>query len=344
MLPKTSRKEKSFDVVDSTREFVHGFKLVQTANLEYAYVREADNALLPYRYDVATDFNEYGYAMVGKDARVSWIDKKFRYFDVDEEAFLEEEKSEHDMFNGFLSVSDFSKSDTPLSMLITSINGYSKYVSSYLGIDGKIKDFSYFNGEIINNPFTFHEFFVSTEFNEDGYAISDNDIIPFSGIILFSSGHYVWFKDIINIAKEKGILNDIIKDINKNGKDYDRFLMDVEKNTIQFSLTDDSECTYKIVGIEVRKEELISKYGDRVYKNAVTEVPYRKNSDTNMDEHNFKDSRRKLACLVNEMSTSEVVDLDLFQSLLAKREIPSYIDYEENVFHYNAIRHVKAKK
>ena len=65
------RPPASFDIIDDSREFVNGFKVVQTANLEYAYVREADNKLLPYRYDIATDFNEYGYAIVGKDARVS---------------------------------------------------------------------------------------------------------------------------------------------------------------------------------------------------------------------------------------------------------------------------------
>ena len=74
------RHPKSLEIIDDSRDFVNGYKVVQTANKEYAYVREEDNKLLPYRYDIATDFNEYGYAMVGKDARVSWIDRDFRYF------------------------------------------------------------------------------------------------------------------------------------------------------------------------------------------------------------------------------------------------------------------------
>ena len=41
---------------------------------------------------------------------------------------------------------------------------------------------------------------------------------------------------------------------------------------------------------------------------------------------------------------ADIVDLELFQSSLARRGVPSYIDNEENVFHYNANKHVKTKK
>ena len=47
--------------------------------------------------------------------------------------------------------------------------------------------------------------------------------------------------------------------------------------------------------------------------------------------------------IVNEEIPAEIVDLELFQSSLTKIGIPSYIDNEENVFHYNANKHVKPK-
>ena len=48
--------------------------------------------------------------------------------------------------------------------------------------------------------------------------------------------------------------------------------------------------------------------------------------------------------LVHEgISASSVIDLDLLQQSLASKGIPSYIDYEEKVFHFNAINHVKKK-
>ncbi len=36
------RPSASFDIIDDSRDFVNGFKVVQTANKEYAYVREED--------------------------------------------------------------------------------------------------------------------------------------------------------------------------------------------------------------------------------------------------------------------------------------------------------------
>ena len=41
---------------------------------------------------------------------------------------------------------------------------------------------------------------------------------------------------------------------------------------------------------------------------------------------------------------AEIVDLELFQSALARRGISSYIDDEEKIFYYNTHKHVKVKK
>ena len=56
LLPYYSRPDISCDIIDGSRDFVNGFKVVQTANMEYAYVKEESNTLLPFRYDIATDF------------------------------------------------------------------------------------------------------------------------------------------------------------------------------------------------------------------------------------------------------------------------------------------------
>ena len=69
-------------IIDSNENFVNGFKVVKTANGEYAYIRESDNSLLPFRYDIAFDFNEFGFAIVGKDGSVSWINKDFKYLNI----------------------------------------------------------------------------------------------------------------------------------------------------------------------------------------------------------------------------------------------------------------------
>ena len=321
--PLLSRK-KSFDIIDDTRDFVNGFKVVQTANKEYAYVRE-DNFLLPYRYDIATDFNEYGYAMVGKDGSVSWINRNFRYFDVTKEKFLEEENVSF-AFNDIRSINDFGKGKYPLSkMVYKKVLHYYEEETVYLGVDGKIKQFSKYDGEKISENNSMKEFSEqSTNFNNKGYATANA-----GSLILLSSGHYLTVKDLIRICEEKGFLDAINSRVEKQEQEYYKFLKNVKEKTT--TVADDLSqhnnliAEYGIGSIELKKEKLISSYGKDVYERALT--------------------NGSLVCLiVNEEIPAEIVDLELFQSALAKRGIPSYIDNEENVFHYNANKHVKTKK
>ena len=320
LLPYYSRPDISFDIIDDSRDFVNGFKLVQTANMEYAYVKEEGNTLLPFRYDVATDFNEYGYAMVGKDGKVSWIDKNFKYLNSKYEMVNEDSSK----FNGFLSVSDFSKGEHPLSKVCSCSSDWDKK-TSYFGVDGKIIEFSRYDGEIIRDSDSIKNFsYYSEDFNDKGYATANND-----WLILLSSGYYLYTKDLIRICEEKGFLETLSSKIAKQEQAYIKFLRDIEEKTT--TLADDLSkynnliAEFGIGSIELKKEKLISSYSKDVYLRALTNP--------------------SLVCLIvrGEMP-ADIVDLELFQSALAKRGIPSYIDTLENVFHYNANKYVKQKK
>ncbi len=348
------RPPASFDIIDDSREFVNGFKVVQTANLEYAYVREADNKLLPYRYDIATDFNEYGYAIVGKDARVSWIDRNFRYFDATFETFLDEKKNKSDRFNGFSSISNFSNGENHLSKLLRKDYDSDSSVI-YLDTDGKIKKFYKYDGEAVCGEDFKKEFPLdSTTFNESDYATFYQN-----KFILLSSGYYLYTMDLIRICNEKGFLGNISEDIKANETRYQLFLNDVEEYTRfvanNISVNDDKDVTWNIGGIEfceryiydgeIEINVISDEYGKDVYRRADKEVPYKEGQGEKKYNRDFSKANRKLGCIIREfVSSSKVLDLDLFQELLAKRGIPSYIDYEENVFHYNTNKHIKVKK
>lgn len=320
LLPYYSRPDISFDIIDDSRGFVNGFKVAQLDNKEYAYVKEEGNTLLPFRYDIATDFNEYGYAMVGKDGKVSWIDKNFKYLNSKYEMVNEDSSK----FNGFLSVSDFSKGEHPLSKICSCSYDWNKK-TSYFGVDGKIKEFSRYDGKIIRDNDSIKNFsYYSEDFNDKGYATANND-----WLILLSSGYYLSVKDLIKICEEKGFLDTISSRIEKQEEAYNKFIRDIEEKTINLannlSKVNNLITEYDIGEIKLRKEELISRYGKDVYERALT--------------------NGSLVCLIiNEEIPAEIVDLELFQSSLAKRGIPSYIDNEENIFHYNANKHVKTQK
>ena len=340
LLPYYSRPDISFDIIDDSRDFVNGFKLVQTANKEYAYIREKDNVLLPYRYDIATDFNEYGYAMVGKDAKVSWIDREFNYFDADEEKFLDERENNHARFNGFLSVSDFSKGETPLSRVCRL---YNNTEVSYLGIDGKYKEFFKCDGKIISENDSIKEFpEYSTVFDDEGHATAND-----CELILLSDGYYLSvedlirsakIKDLMKIATKEGFLDIVIDNEKKLKQAYNKFLKYTSENTMstldKLLKNNEVETEYDMLRLESIanisefssvRDKILWEYGIDVYKAVI--------------------SNKKFAFLFkNGFRHSNLIDIELFQSALAKRGIPSYIDNEENVFHYNANKHVKTKK
>ena len=125
---------------------------------------------------------------------------------------------------------------------------------------------------------------------------------------------------------------------------YRAFIKKVERYTEEtatlYGYNKKEDETWQIVGIEYKNDILINEYGISVYRKASKEVPMKENSY----ERDFEHASRKLARLVHEgISTSMVLDLDLLQESLANMGIPSYIDYEQNIFHFNAKREVKMK-
>lgn len=204
-LPYFTRPEISDEIINSESEFVNGFKVVQTANGEYAYIREYDGVLLPYRYDIASDFNDYGFAMVAKDGNTTWINKNFQYLSkngdmIDEN--LDDELYKYHKFEGFQKVYKFSTGKYPLSLVYDGRNRYA--YSFYFSTEGKRKEFYQFDGSF-NYEYTFDSF-GSVDFG-------DKDYIMIGQGILFSKGYYCPLKYFFELCEKKGIISNIFENI-----------------------------------------------------------------------------------------------------------------------------------
>lgn len=221
ILTEFMRPSISFDIIFESKEFVNGFKVVQTANKEYAYIREEDNTLLPYRYDVATQFNEYGYAMVGKNGKVSWINKNFEYLNVNGEMTLKD-NNDYVNFNGFVRINNFSKGEIPLSKV--SCDGYNLAVK-YFGTDGKFKKFYEYDGEKVSKENPIDSFsYYSADFSASGYATVNE-----GKAILLSTGFILSTKNLIKICDEEGFFNSINYKIERRKIRYKDSLNDEDK-------------------------------------------------------------------------------------------------------------------
>ena len=200
-LPEFERPELSDVIIDDRNEFVNGFKVVQLENEEYAYVRESDHQLLPFRYDVACNFNPYGFAMVGKNGRVSWIDKTFRYLNlkgkmIEEDGFV---------FDGWNQIQEFSKGRIPLSFLYNGNLSFGR--ASYFGIDGNIKEFFHYDGTV-SESIGSYSFIGGTPFNEFGYATMNDGI-------LLARGYYCTYLEFVEFCNKQGFIQMMCENIEK---------------------------------------------------------------------------------------------------------------------------------
>ena len=136
--------------------------------------------------------------------------------------------------------------------------------------------------------------------------------------------------------------------MNKMSKEYLDFLSDVTANTMKIinrtSETNNVDVTWDIIGVDFRSNEVIEKYGEEVYNMANHEVHGTRVRGKRLLRRNFEGATRKLGCLIHEfVSASPIINLQLFVEGLKAKGIPSYIDYENNIFHYNA-RQIELKK
>ena len=191
---------EKFTIVEKSDEFVHGFKLGKNSHGQFLFIREEDGAVMPYVFDVATDFNELGFAMVGKNSEVSWIDKNFNYIDSKGTKW-EVDSNRLYSFSGWKSISAFSKGKTPISKCVNSDGKV-----AYMGTDGELRAFSNHSGKTLyaNTFFTSD----SDDFDELGHAIVDKASSP---KVLFATGYYMLSSDLIKNAVTTGKVDDIVK-------------------------------------------------------------------------------------------------------------------------------------
>lgn len=167
-------------IYDKGNKPAYGFKIVYNKYGQCLFMRMKDNVTMPYIFDFATNFNKYGLAMVAKDGKVTWINKKFQYFNDKQGTSNLTEKYR---INGWASIDAFSGGDTKLSRCQ---NSFEKPSTSFLGTDFQAKTFYEYDGSGINEDEYCNSLDgVYSNFNEKGYATSGT-----GETILSSDGYY----------------------------------------------------------------------------------------------------------------------------------------------------------
>lgn len=220
---------------------VCGFKRVKFENGEFGFVRVSDDTLMPYRFEVADDFNKYGLALVARDGVINYIDTNFQVFEYDikykqpighylldywiscgKDMYVEDFKRElfplrkkdiKDKMSGFDEISCFIEGDKPFAIIGEHFTERSVPISP--------------SGELV----TFRNYYDHDKeesvipINGGRLLTTDNGAIMFEDgtynnpRVYFSNGTYMTLRDIIKFSNDLGlysILDNCCEE--KNGK------------------------------------------------------------------------------------------------------------------------------
>lgn len=70
-------------IIEEDPAFINGFKRVKYEDGTYSFKKE-DGTILRKKFFIASNFNEYGFAMVGDDLGVTWINRDFEVLILDD--------------------------------------------------------------------------------------------------------------------------------------------------------------------------------------------------------------------------------------------------------------------
>lgn len=209
-----------FEVIeDDSRDFVRGYKVVTMKDGSFAYLREEDGKLLPYRFDIASDFNELGFAMVGLGRGVTWLNKKFEiltgtYWEPYTDLGIHEAPN-------WCGVREFSGSpETKLSALFQPVFGGNVLMGCYMNSFGELQYFYRFNGELkpektdcIVIPQKSILFRGTVALNLKDYDFDGNGYLRFEDRIYFARGFFITLEDLFKLSKQRGLLENLNREV-----------------------------------------------------------------------------------------------------------------------------------
>ncbi|HBA37304.1 MAG TPA: hypothetical protein DCY94_01145 [Firmicutes bacterium] len=188
----SNAKRVSDRIVDWSGEFVNGFMVVRFEDGLFGYVSEETREVMKPRFTIASDFDKYGYAMVGLRKGVSFIDRNFDIFlgnwqncvsDIEQSAMA------YNLSGISRAITKFSEGSIPLASVLEDRNLY------FIGPDGNYQFFKRYDGTVGENERYKFCFNAIKLFNPSGYLILDDEV-------LFASGFYCTKDSLWKLARD----------------------------------------------------------------------------------------------------------------------------------------------
>lgn len=219
IIEKTTNKKRTNDngilkVFDNPNSMPYTRVLLN--NGQYGFI-DNDGILQNICFDIASDYNELGYAMVGLMGKTTWLDSNFRYLSIKNLSFVPFKHKDYLLdihgrkeFDGFNEIEEFKKTfdssdnlskityhdDTSCSCVFLSAKDNALVVFDYLSIDN----------EINKSNIRFKDSNFLTPFNKDGISFNVRN-----GNVIYDNGKYFTSYELVNYLYKTDFLDKKLK-------------------------------------------------------------------------------------------------------------------------------------
>lgn len=191
--------------IDFMYDEVNGFTRVLMKDGKFALYDVVNDKFSAFTYDVVTDFNDFGYAMVGRYGGVTWIDRNFNVIDREGKLSLDNGENINNK-NSFTSVHAFSNGKSPLSK-VTVIGD--EIFSSFVNTDLEIQKFY----DSFDSDSKKKEKYIS-KFDYIDAFVGDYNFMKDKSKVLLSNGHFISFNQFVRCAENFGVFDSLYKEAN----------------------------------------------------------------------------------------------------------------------------------
>lgn len=217
-------ENKNFSILNDEKDYINGFRRVLFSDFTYGYREESTEELVPYKFNLATNFNENGIAMVAIDSGVTLLTSDFKILYKNGKYFKMGGFSSHFSMPIPIKVDSFS------SLYITythrASNGINELEAMFLDKTGSNITFRSPTGE--GERLFFRKTCKETLLKENECRISEAGFIICGDYILLSSGYYITLSELCMLPEVIDYIRELSMTINSQHKEK-RFIIETKK-------------------------------------------------------------------------------------------------------------------
>lgn len=181
-------REREEVTVVSVGEEVNGFRRVEYSNGKIGF-QTAEGKLISYKFNIASDFNACGLAMVGLNGGVTWINSEFKKLTS---------KGNWTMMEDEFSSLPLEVSDFVAGLSSVEVGRMTRIKAFFIDQEGKRMEFFHSaSGSTVNFEGKFSN---GSSFEESGYKITSEGVY-------FACGQFLTFEEVVKLPQMDAILS-----------------------------------------------------------------------------------------------------------------------------------------